>query len=167
MKRSKSNCWWISTWWWGVATVRILFSSTGRSSERCDKPRATWQNIIFWFFIKVSCVITFWFVFLFQGDCWICMELMSTSLDKFYKYVYCAFDDVIPEEILGKITLAVSRAWRFILCVFLMWYRAYCWNYSWGFCAFLTDRESTEPLKGKLENNSQRWARCLYFMRCA
>jgi len=45
---------------------------------------------------------------LFQGDCWICMELMSTSLDKFYKYVYCSLDDVIPEEILGKITLAVS-----------------------------------------------------------
>lgn len=36
------------------------------------------------------------------------MELMSTSFDKFYKYVYCALDDVIPEEILGKITLAVS-----------------------------------------------------------
>uniref|UniRef100_A0A7N6BFD2 mitogen-activated protein kinase kinase n=1 Tax=Anabas testudineus TaxID=64144 RepID=A0A7N6BFD2_ANATE len=35
-----------------------------------------------------------------EGDCWICMELMSTSLDKFYKYVYCALDDVIPEEIL-------------------------------------------------------------------
>lgn len=45
---------------------------------------------------------------LFQGDCWICMELMATSLDKFYKYVYCVLDDVIPEEILGKITLAVS-----------------------------------------------------------
>ena len=36
------------------------------------------------------------------------MELMSTSFDKFYKYVYCSLDDVIPEEILGKITLAVS-----------------------------------------------------------
>uniref|UniRef100_A0AAQ5XBU8 mitogen-activated protein kinase kinase n=1 Tax=Amphiprion ocellaris TaxID=80972 RepID=A0AAQ5XBU8_AMPOC len=44
------------------------------------------------------------------GDCWICMELMSTSLDKFYKYVYCALDDVIPEEILGKITLATVKA---------------------------------------------------------
>uniref|UniRef100_A0A8C9XX24 mitogen-activated protein kinase kinase n=1 Tax=Sander lucioperca TaxID=283035 RepID=A0A8C9XX24_SANLU len=43
-----------------------------------------------------------------EGDCWICMELMATSLDKFYKYVYCALDDVIPEEILGKITLAVN-----------------------------------------------------------
>ncbi|KAG7239801.1 hypothetical protein INR49_028389 [Caranx melampygus] len=45
-----------------------------------------------------------------KGDCWICMELMSTSLDKFYKYVYCALDDVIPEEILGKITLATVKA---------------------------------------------------------
>lgn len=48
-----------------------------------------------------------YFVF-FQGDCWICMELMSTSFDKFYKYVYSSLDEVIPEEILGKITLAVS-----------------------------------------------------------
>ncbi|XP_021335831.1 dual specificity mitogen-activated protein kinase kinase 4b isoform X2 [Danio rerio] len=45
-----------------------------------------------------------------EGDCWICMELMATSLDKFYKYVYCASDDVIPEEILGKITLATVKA---------------------------------------------------------
>lgn len=37
------------------------------------------------------------------------MELMSTSLDKFYKYVYCQLDTIIPEEILGKITLAVSH----------------------------------------------------------
>ncbi|KAG7271617.1 hypothetical protein CRUP_009275 [Coryphaenoides rupestris] len=45
-----------------------------------------------------------------EGDCWICMELMSTSFDKFYKYVYCASDEVIPEEILGKITLATVKA---------------------------------------------------------
>ncbi|KAI1232276.1 hypothetical protein IHE44_0006723, partial [Lamprotornis superbus] len=44
------------------------------------------------------------------GDCWICMELMSTSFDKFYKYVYSVLDDVIPEEILGKITLATVKA---------------------------------------------------------
>uniref|UniRef100_A0A8C9N1G5 mitogen-activated protein kinase kinase n=1 Tax=Serinus canaria TaxID=9135 RepID=A0A8C9N1G5_SERCA len=44
-----------------------------------------------------------------EGDCWICMELMSTSFDKFYKYVYSVLDDVIPEEILGKITLAVIQ----------------------------------------------------------
>lgn len=45
-----------------------------------------------------------------EGDCWICMELMATSLDKFYKFVYCSLDDVIPEEILGKITLATVKA---------------------------------------------------------
>lgn len=46
------------------------------------------------------------------------MELMSTSLDKFYKYVYCALDDVIPEEILGKITLAVSTLTFFFVLRF-------------------------------------------------
>uniref|UniRef100_A0A2K5KH46 mitogen-activated protein kinase kinase n=1 Tax=Cercocebus atys TaxID=9531 RepID=A0A2K5KH46_CERAT len=45
-----------------------------------------------------------------EGDCLICMELMSTSFDKFYKYVYSVLDDVITEEILGKITLATVKA---------------------------------------------------------
>ncbi len=44
-----------------------------------------------------------------QGDCWICMELMSISLDKFYKYVNNSLNSSIPEEILGKITVAVSN----------------------------------------------------------
>ena len=43
-----------------------------------------------------------------QGDCWICMELMSVSLDKFYKFVNNSLNSNIPEEILGKITVAVS-----------------------------------------------------------
>lgn len=60
----------------------------------------------FVFLIFISTVTQI--LFSFQGDCWICMELMSTSFDKFYKYVYSVLDDVIPEEILGKITLAVS-----------------------------------------------------------
>uniref|UniRef100_A0A673XJI5 mitogen-activated protein kinase kinase n=1 Tax=Salmo trutta TaxID=8032 RepID=A0A673XJI5_SALTR len=55
-----------------------------------------------------------------EGDCWICMELMSTSFDKFYKYVYCALDDVIPEEILGKITLAVSFHLCHLFYMFLL-----------------------------------------------
>lgn len=57
-------------------------------------------------------------LFSFQGDCWICMELMSTSFDKFYKYVYSVLDDVIPEEILGKITLAVSILLNLFVYVF-------------------------------------------------
>lgn len=45
--------------------------------------------------------------FIFQGDVWICMELMDTSLDKFYKHV---IDKglTIPEDILGKIAVSVS-----------------------------------------------------------
>lgn len=44
------------------------------------------------------------------------MELMANSLDKFYKFVYGSLDDVIPEEILGKITLAVSLFLCFTVC---------------------------------------------------
>jgi mitogen-activated protein kinase kinase 4 len=36
------------------------------------------------------------------------MELMDTSLDKFYKYIYEKLDQRIPESILGKITVAVN-----------------------------------------------------------
>uniref|UniRef100_A0A2C9L3K9 mitogen-activated protein kinase kinase n=1 Tax=Biomphalaria glabrata TaxID=6526 RepID=A0A2C9L3K9_BIOGL len=43
-----------------------------------------------------------------EGDCWICMELMDISLDKFYKFVYSELHEFIPEDILGKITVAVS-----------------------------------------------------------
>lgn len=42
-----------------------------------------------------------------QGDVWICMELMDTSLDKFYKKVI-EKGLTIPEDILGKIAVSVS-----------------------------------------------------------
>ncbi len=42
-----------------------------------------------------------------QGDVWICMEVMDTSLDKFYEMVY-KLHKTIPEAILGKITVSVS-----------------------------------------------------------
>lgn len=42
-----------------------------------------------------------------QGDVWICMELMDTSLDKFYKQVI-EKDKTIPEDILGKIAVSVG-----------------------------------------------------------
>lgn len=35
------------------------------------------------------------------------MELMDTSLDKFYKFIYEKLKERIPEAILGKITVAV------------------------------------------------------------
>ncbi|XP_068914967.1 dual specificity mitogen-activated protein kinase kinase 4 isoform X5 [Tenebrio molitor] len=49
-----------------------------------------------------------------QGDCWIVMELMDTSLDKFYKFIYERLNDRIPEEILGKIALATVKALNYL-----------------------------------------------------
>ena len=43
-----------------------------------------------------------------QGDCWICMELMDTSLDKLYKIVYEKLNEKLPEPIIGKIAVAVG-----------------------------------------------------------
>lgn len=37
------------------------------------------------------------------------MELMDTSLDKFYKFIYERMHERLPENMLGKITVAVSR----------------------------------------------------------
>ncbi|KAH1025253.1 hypothetical protein HUJ05_010011 [Dendroctonus ponderosae] len=48
------------------------------------------------------------------GDCWICMELMDTSLDKFYKFIYERLNDSIPEPILGKIALATVKALNYL-----------------------------------------------------
>lgn len=50
------------------------------------------------------------FLFYLQGDVWICMELMDTSLDKFYKKVL-EKKKTIPEDILGKMAVSVSAFW--------------------------------------------------------
>ncbi|OQV24410.1 Dual specificity mitogen-activated protein kinase kinase 4 [Hypsibius exemplaris] len=49
-----------------------------------------------------------------DGDCWICMELMDSSLDKFYKFVYGVMKSEIPEEILGKIAVATLNALSYL-----------------------------------------------------
>ncbi|XP_045476262.1 dual specificity mitogen-activated protein kinase kinase 4 isoform X2 [Harmonia axyridis] len=49
-----------------------------------------------------------------EGDCWICMELMDTSLDKFYKFIYEKLRKRIPEAILGKIALATVKALNYL-----------------------------------------------------
>ena len=43
-----------------------------------------------------------------EGDVWICMEVMDTSIDKFYAK---SFDQgkKIPEQVLGKIAFSVSN----------------------------------------------------------
>lgn len=46
------------------------------------------------------------------------MEVMDTSLDKFYKFIYDSLHCMIPENILGKITVAVSEI-DIVLCYLL------------------------------------------------
>ncbi|XP_076326432.1 dual specificity mitogen-activated protein kinase kinase lic [Tachypleus tridentatus] len=48
-----------------------------------------------------------------EGDVWICMEVMDTSLDKFYPKVYKA-NKTIPENILGQIAFAVVNALHYL-----------------------------------------------------
>ena len=43
-------------------------------------------------------------ILILQSDVWICMELMSTCLDKLLKKL----KSPIPERILGKVAVAVS-----------------------------------------------------------
>uniref|UniRef100_H3C3M5 mitogen-activated protein kinase kinase n=1 Tax=Tetraodon nigroviridis TaxID=99883 RepID=H3C3M5_TETNG len=59
----------------------------------------------------VDCLytITFYGAFFREGDVWICMELMDTSLDKFYKQVV-EKGLTIPEDILGKIAVSIVKA---------------------------------------------------------
>lgn len=49
-----------------------------------------------------------------EGDCWISMQIMNTSLDKFYKYVYERQMQRIPENILGQITIATVHALNYL-----------------------------------------------------
>jgi len=48
-----------------------------------------------------------------EGDVWICMEVMDTSLDKFYRMIYPK-DQKIPEEILGKIAVSVIKGLHYL-----------------------------------------------------
>lgn len=49
-----------------------------------------------------------------EGDCWICMELMDTSLDKFYKFICERLETRIPETIMAKITVATVKALNYL-----------------------------------------------------
>jgi hypothetical protein len=48
------------------------------------------------------------------ADCLILMELMDTSLEKFYKFVYDVKKEEIPESILGKIVVAALNALNYL-----------------------------------------------------
>merc|ERR1719507_142811 len=49
-----------------------------------------------------------------EGDCWICMELMDSSLDKFYHFIFDELNESIPEAIIGKITVATVKALNYL-----------------------------------------------------
>ncbi|KAK1794247.1 hypothetical protein P4O66_011148 [Electrophorus voltai] len=53
--------------------------------------------------------VTFYGALFREGDVWICMELMDTSLDKFYKKVH-EKGMTIPEDILGKMAVSIVKA---------------------------------------------------------
>jgi len=59
-------------------------------------------------------IVTFYGAIFQEGDCWICMELMHSSLDKFYKFVYGRLRESIPESVIGKITLATVKALNYL-----------------------------------------------------
>ena len=55
-----------------------------------------------------SYIVRFYGAVFWEGDCWICMELMCTSLDNLYKHVYPR--DRIPEVVLGQVALSTLKA---------------------------------------------------------
>lgn len=59
-------------------------------------------------------IVLFYGALFIEGDCWICMELMDTSLDKFYKYIYERLEAQIPESVIGKISVATVRALNYL-----------------------------------------------------
>lgn len=60
------------------------------------------------------CIVQFYGAIFKEGDCWICMELMDTSLDKFYKFIYERLHERLPENMLGKITVATLTALNYL-----------------------------------------------------
>jgi mitogen-activated protein kinase kinase 4 len=52
-------------------------------------------------------IVRFYGALFWEGDCWICMELMDLSLDKFYKFVFRILLDRLPESLLANVAYAV------------------------------------------------------------
>ncbi|KAL5962872.1 Dual specificity mitogen-activated protein kinase kinase 4 [Taenia solium] len=65
---------------------------------------------------KFERIVTFYGAIFHESECWICMELMDSSLDKFYKTVYLERKSFIPEAVLAMITVAVVSALNYLKC---------------------------------------------------
>eukprot|EP00093_Oithona_nana_P007025 07025.XXX_200263_201924_1 [CDS] Oithona nana genome sequencing. len=59
-------------------------------------------------------IVNFYGAIFKEGDCWICMELMDISVDKFYKFIYSVEVELIPEAVICQITSAVVRALHYL-----------------------------------------------------
>lgn len=106
-----------------VAASSVLYDLPENGDEaRINYVKGKLVVVAWKFMLKYSCAcyggidyslfmetIRSFLLFFLQGDCWICMELMDTSLDKFYKFIYERMHERLPENMLGKITVAVSR----------------------------------------------------------
>jgi len=81
--------------------------------EQCQKQMLNELDIVM---RENNCphIVQFYGALFKEGDCWICMELMNTSLDHFYKFVYHKLDQFIPESVLAYITLSTLQALDYI-----------------------------------------------------
>ncbi|KAM7540988.1 hypothetical protein Aperf_G00000045532 [Anoplocephala perfoliata] len=68
--------------------------------------------------MKSKCrhIVTFYGAIFHESECWICMELMDSSLDKFYKHVYLELKSSIPEAVLAKTAVAIVSALNYLKC---------------------------------------------------
>lgn len=62
---------------------------------------------------KCPYIVHFYGALFWDGDVWMCLECMDTSLDKLYKVVYSKGQN-IPEDIVGKIAYAVVHALHYL-----------------------------------------------------
>lgn len=60
-------------------------------------------------------IVKFYGALFHDGECWICMEILDISLDKFYQLVYKQ-NLHLPEEVVGFIACAVVRALNYLKC---------------------------------------------------
>ncbi|GIY49469.1 hypothetical protein CEXT_207941 [Caerostris extrusa] len=62
---------------------------------------------------RITATFSFYGALFREGDVWICMEVMDTSLDKFYPKVFNN-EETIPEEVLAKVAFAVVSALHYL-----------------------------------------------------
>jgi len=63
---------------------------------------------------KCPFIVEFFGCLIRDGDVWICMELLDSSMDKISERVYNQLHSAIPEMILGKMSVAVIRALSYL-----------------------------------------------------